>query len=272
MGERVARRRRRRRRRSGWSPGSLRTTVGSPRCGAAAAASANFDENSPNTACALRSRMRPNVATSQNIVDPPLPSTISQPSGRPNSSVQTGADRADEVLHRRLAVGRAEQRCCRLRPGRRPARGAPWRARSRTDRRRAAGCDRDRNGAWVGRCHCASMAAMSSRLPQPRAAVSVSAARRASARLASIAESATLAVDAKAKALKAQGRERHRVRRRRTRLPDAREHRRGRGRGVPRSEEPQVHARRRPARAARGDRGEDPARQRLRDAPPARCW
>lgn len=31
--------------------------------------------------------MRPNVAASQNIVEPPLPRMISHPSGRPNSSV-----------------------------------------------------------------------------------------------------------------------------------------------------------------------------------------
>ena len=58
---------------------------GSSRCGAADAAPANFDENSPNTRCWLRRSMRPNVATSQNAVDPPLPSTISQPSGSENS-------------------------------------------------------------------------------------------------------------------------------------------------------------------------------------------
>ena len=45
---------------------------------------------------------------------------------------------------------------------------------------------------------------------------------RISARVAAIAESATLAVDAKAKALKAAGEPGHRLRRRRARLPDAR--------------------------------------------------
>ena len=49
-----------------------------------------------------------------------------------------------------------------------------------------------------------------------------------------IAESATLAVDAKAKALQAPGRGRRRLRRRRARLPDARAHRRGGGRRLPR--------------------------------------
>ena len=47
--------------------------------------------------------------------------------------------RADQVLHRRLAVRCAEQRVLRRRRVRRPARAAPWTARSRTGRRRAAG-------------------------------------------------------------------------------------------------------------------------------------
>ena len=60
---------------------------------------------------------------------------------------------------------------------------------------------------------------------------------RTSARLAAIAESATLAVDAKAKALQAKRRERHRLRCRRARLPDAGEHRRSRRARLPRPEE-----------------------------------
>ncbi len=60
--------------------------IGSSRCGAAVTASANFAENSPKTRCWLRCSTSPNVATSQKTVVPPLPSTISQPSGRPNSS------------------------------------------------------------------------------------------------------------------------------------------------------------------------------------------
>src|SRR4051812_21633524 len=63
-------------------PGSALITLGSPRNGAACAAAANFAENSPNDRCWLRSRIRPNVATSQNAVAPPLPSTTSYPSGR----------------------------------------------------------------------------------------------------------------------------------------------------------------------------------------------
>ena len=52
------------------------------------------------------------------------------------------------------------------------------------------------------------------------------------------------------------GRAGHRLRCRRARLPDARAHRRGRGRGVPRSEEPPVHAGRR-LPSCGGDRRED---------------
>ena len=48
-----------------------------------------------------------------------------------------------------------------------------------------------------------------------------------------------------------------RLRRRRARLPDPRLHRRGRGRGLPRPEEPPLHPGRRAARAEEGDRRED---------------
>ncbi len=87
------------------------------------------------------------------------------------------------------------------------------------------------------------------------------APRRVSRRIGAIAESATLAVDAKAKALKAQGR------------PVI-----GFGAGEPdfptpdyiveaaieagaEAGQPPLHARGRAARAARGDRGQDAARQ-----------
>ena len=73
---------------SGCVPGVVSTIVGCERCGAFAAASANLEENSPNTRCSLRSRISPNVAMSQNTVVPPLPRTISHPSGRANSSVK----------------------------------------------------------------------------------------------------------------------------------------------------------------------------------------
>ena len=84
--------------------------------------------------------------------------------------------------------------------------------------------------------------------------------RRISARIAAVAPSATLAVDAKAKALQAAGRERHRLRRRRARLPHARAHRGGRRGGLPRPAEPQVHADRRAPRAAGGGGRQDPPR------------
>ena len=87
-------------------------------------------------------------------------------------------------------------------------------------------------------------------------------------RIGAIAESATLAVDAKAKALKAAGERRHRLRRRRARLPHAGPHRRGGRRRLPRPEEPPLHARRRPARAARGHRRQDGARLRATTSRP----
>jgi phosphoserine aminotransferase len=62
---------------SGREPGSALITDGSASHGAAAAAEANFEENSPNDRCWLFSRISPNVAMSQNAVAPPLPSTTS---------------------------------------------------------------------------------------------------------------------------------------------------------------------------------------------------
>ena len=52
-------------------------TVGSARNGAAAAALANLEENSPKLRCWLFSLISPKVAMSQNAVAPPLPSTTS---------------------------------------------------------------------------------------------------------------------------------------------------------------------------------------------------
>lgn len=62
---------------SGWVPGSLWMTLGSPSQGACLAAFANFEENSPNDRCWDLSLMRPCVATSQKAVEPPFPSTTS---------------------------------------------------------------------------------------------------------------------------------------------------------------------------------------------------
>ncbi len=49
---------------------------------------ANLAENSPHTSSWARSRISPNAAASQNAVEPPLPSTISYPSGSENSSAR----------------------------------------------------------------------------------------------------------------------------------------------------------------------------------------
>ena len=61
----------------GWCPGLVLITSGSPRWGAAAAALANLELNSPNCTCWLRESMRPKVAASQNAVVPPLPRSTS---------------------------------------------------------------------------------------------------------------------------------------------------------------------------------------------------
>jgi hypothetical protein len=51
--------------------------AGSSSHGAALAADANLEENSPKERCWLRRSISPAVATSQNAVAPPLPSTTS---------------------------------------------------------------------------------------------------------------------------------------------------------------------------------------------------
>ena len=62
---------------SAASRGRPLITDGSTSHGAAVAAAANFEENSPKARCWLFSRISPNVAMSQNAVAPPLPSTTS---------------------------------------------------------------------------------------------------------------------------------------------------------------------------------------------------
>ena len=89
--------------------------------------------------------------------------------------------------------------------------------------------------------------------------------RRISARIGAIAESATLKVDAKAKALKAEGRPVIGFGAGEPDFPTPAYVVDAAVDGLPRPEEPPLHARRRPARAQAGDRGEDPARQRPRD-------
>jgi hypothetical protein len=58
-------------------PGSAVTTWGSSRNGACATAVANFAPNSPHAASWAVRRIKEKVATSQNAVEPPLPSTTS---------------------------------------------------------------------------------------------------------------------------------------------------------------------------------------------------
>src|SRR6266511_3143471 len=79
---------------AGAEPGSARNTVCVPRNGAAIAEAANLAPNSPKLANWARSRMSPNVATSQKAVVPPLPSTTSYPSGTENSSASPRRSRA----------------------------------------------------------------------------------------------------------------------------------------------------------------------------------
>lgn len=58
-------------------PGAAVRTEESVRNGARVVAEANLAPNSPNAACWARWRTRLTVATSQNAVEPPLPSTTS---------------------------------------------------------------------------------------------------------------------------------------------------------------------------------------------------
>ncbi len=58
-------------------PGGAVRTVGSPTNGAARTPAANFALNSPKDVNCARSRIRPNVATSQNAEAPPSPMMIS---------------------------------------------------------------------------------------------------------------------------------------------------------------------------------------------------
>ena len=88
------------------------------------------------------------------------------------------------------------------------------------------------------------------------------AERRISRRIAAITESATLAVDAKAKALEAAGKPVIGFGAGEPDFPTPDHIVRGRDRRLPRPGEPPLHARRRAARAARGDR----RRRRARDS------
>ena len=121
----------------GAVPGSELTMIGSWRNGAPAAALANFCENSPKVRCSDRERIRPAVAASQKAVDPPLPSTISYPSGSENSSARpsrtcpttslTGAWRWD-VPMRSLRVARCSSASGRTLDGPHPNLPSPGRS------------------------------------------------------------------------------------------------------------------------------------------------
>ena len=62
---------------TGAVPGSAVMIVGLPRWGAFAAPEANFAPNSPNERNCARLSSSPNVAMSQNAVEPPFPRTTS---------------------------------------------------------------------------------------------------------------------------------------------------------------------------------------------------
>ena len=110
-----------------------------------------------------------------------------------------------------------------------------------------------RNAVGVGAGHCDSMSPDLRR--SERVALCHVVPNDASPHDSSaIAESATLAVDAKAKALQAQGEAVIGFGAGEPDFPTPGAHRRGRRRRLPRPEEPPLHAGRRPARAEGGDR------------------
>ena len=163
-------------------------TCGASRWGAAAAAWANFAENSPKLRCWLRRRMRPKVAASQKAVR----ATVAEHhlvAGREAPQFgQAGTQPAHERLDRRLPVtgaehggGRRLQGRHRLGPHLRGAAAEAAVSGQQVSR------DFDIGRSQLG--HCETMAAMA----------------RISQRIAAVAESATLAIDAKAKALAAAG-------------------------------------------------------------------
>ena len=107
-------------------------TSGASRNGAAPAAAANFEENSPKVRCWLRRSMSPNVATSQKTVVPPFPSRTSQPSGsekRPASparseatTLRTAGWRCDVPRYPGAAAASASTASGRMREGPQPKR------------------------------------------------------------------------------------------------------------------------------------------------------
>ncbi len=104
------RRRRRRRRRgpAGGCPAATRRSRDRRRWGAARAAAANFDENSPKLRCWLRWSISPNVATSQNCGRAAVAEQHLVAVGERQQLGQPVAQPADRVPDRRLAVAGAE--------------------------------------------------------------------------------------------------------------------------------------------------------------------
>ena len=164
-------------------------TSGAPRWGAAAGGRRTWTRTrrSSGAGCAARSGRRwrrPRTRWCRRCRAPPRSRrarTTARPgpagAGRPGTSPSAGG-------------GWCRGRWRRPRPGRRPPRGAPSRARSRSGRRRAAG-----RGGNAG--YRSERGVVTVKLWQAMA--------RISHRISAVAESATLAIDAKAKALKAAG-------------------------------------------------------------------
>ena len=234
VGERVRRRRRSSADGIGWSPGVAAMTTGSSRCGAAAQRVGELRrelaEHEVLAAPLDRARTwrRPRTRWCRRC-------RARSPSRRAARTARASPARTapTRFLHRRLAVRACRAGCCsagerqstcsgRTFDGPQPNRpSAGSRSSGDVDRGRVVVTAQSRAPACaVNGCRrhvaAAELQLAASRLHR-RAIVN-----RTSARLAAIAESATLAVDAKAKALQGAGRERHRLRRRRARLPDAR--------------------------------------------------
>ena len=238
--------------------------------------SANFDENSPNARCWLR---RSTSAERGGVPEHGRAAVAEHDLPTVGQREQLGAARRGST--RRGSSPAACDATCRSGSSRRPrsrrsAPGGPSTVRTRSARRRAGSrpgsviCGGIDAAGRFTRSGCQTARQCGQEIGGRSG--SMGPVKRVSERLAAIAPSATLAVDAKAKALKAQG-----------------ENVIGFGAGEPdfptpahiveaaveacrAAEEPRVHAGRRAARAEGGDRRQDPARLRLRVRPARRCW
>ena len=200
--------------------------------------------------------MSPNVAASQKASVPPLPSTTSQPSGSAEQLGEPGAHRAHENLHRLLAVARAEPDSCSRRRGPATASGRTF---DGSASEAAVGGQKVERGSQYRRVGST----------RPRRASIGSRGSASPRRIAAIAESATLAVDAKAKALKAAGEDVIGFGAGEPDFPTPDAHRRGRRRGLPRPARTTATRRRVACPSCGGDRREDQARLGLRRAAPS---